>query len=158
ERYYRRQHIEINDFYPLDMSGYGAGFEDLQVGIGKMALAYLAGARPDITTASGNYVKSNADVRLYDVKAPGGTLGLWFDLATSKGGTTPMGDVIPSSTGYAVGLRYQTLEWHGGFQVFGIQYGTGPARHFTTAIPDPHPFLDSAERLLITAQILIQPH
>ena len=25
ERYYRRQHIEINDFYPLDMSGYGAG-------------------------------------------------------------------------------------------------------------------------------------
>src|SRR5262249_10741878 len=23
ERYYRRQHIEINDFYPLDMSGYG---------------------------------------------------------------------------------------------------------------------------------------
>ena len=28
ERYYRRQHIEINDFYPLDMSGYGAGIED----------------------------------------------------------------------------------------------------------------------------------
>src|SRR5262249_35715303 len=23
ERYYRRQHIDINDFYPLDMSGYG---------------------------------------------------------------------------------------------------------------------------------------
>jgi maltoporin len=30
ERYYRRQHIEIDDFYPLDMSGYGAGVEDLQ--------------------------------------------------------------------------------------------------------------------------------
>src|SRR5207245_4499942 len=25
QRYYRRQHIEINDFYPLDMSGYGGG-------------------------------------------------------------------------------------------------------------------------------------
>src|SRR5262249_17837449 len=24
ERYYRRQHIDIDDFYPLDMSGYGA--------------------------------------------------------------------------------------------------------------------------------------
>ena len=24
ERYYRRQHVEIDDFYPLDMSGYGA--------------------------------------------------------------------------------------------------------------------------------------
>ena len=31
ERYYRRQHIEIDDFYPLDMSGYGAGVEDLKV-------------------------------------------------------------------------------------------------------------------------------
>ena len=30
ERYYRRQHIEIDDFYPLDMSGYGAGAEDRQ--------------------------------------------------------------------------------------------------------------------------------
>src|SRR5262249_38798651 len=31
ERYYRRQHIDINDFYPLDMSGYGAGVEDLNI-------------------------------------------------------------------------------------------------------------------------------
>jgi maltoporin len=29
ERYYRRQHIDINDFFPLDMSGYGAGVEDV---------------------------------------------------------------------------------------------------------------------------------
>src|SRR5262249_54046821 len=32
ERYYRRQHVEINDFYPLDMSGYGGGVEDLDLG------------------------------------------------------------------------------------------------------------------------------
>jgi len=157
ERYYRRQHIEINDFYPLDMSGYGAGFEDLRVGIGKMAVAYLAGARPDITTANGNYVKSNADVRLYDVKAPGGTLGLWFDLATSKGGTSAGGAPIPNSTGYAVGLRHQRLEWLGGYHAFGIQYGTGPASNFSTGIDDPTPDLDSAARLLITEQILLQP-
>src|SRR5258706_5764357 len=31
ERVYRRQHIEINDFYPLDMSGYCAGVEDLNL-------------------------------------------------------------------------------------------------------------------------------
>src|SRR6516164_3534114 len=39
ERYYRRQHIDINDFYPLDMSGYGAGIEDLNLGPGKLAVA-----------------------------------------------------------------------------------------------------------------------
>ena len=39
ERYYRRQHIEIDDFYPLDMSGYGGGVEDLNLKFGKMALS-----------------------------------------------------------------------------------------------------------------------
>jgi maltoporin len=52
ERYYRRQHIDINDFYPLDLSGYGARIEDLSIRIGKVSLAYLAGARPDVTTDS----------------------------------------------------------------------------------------------------------
>src|SRR5258707_2269328 len=70
ERYYRRQHIDINDFYPLDISGYGAGVEELNVRIGKMAVGYLAGARPDIVTENGALAKSNVDVRLYDVKGP----------------------------------------------------------------------------------------
>ena len=58
-------------FYPLDMSGYGAGVEDWNLRIGKMAVAYLAGARPDIVTQYGNYAKSNIDVRFYDLKGPG---------------------------------------------------------------------------------------
>jgi maltoporin len=157
QRYYRRQHIEIDDFYPLDMSGYGAGVEDLTVGIGKLSAAYLAGARPDITTGSGRYVKNNADVRLYDVKAPGGTVAAWFNFATSKGGTTADGTFIPTSSGYAVGLKHQGLEWHGGYHVFGIQYGTGPAANFSTSIDDPTLFLDRSARLLVTEHVLLQP-
>src|ERR1700752_4022054 len=61
ERYYRRQHIEINDFYPLDMSGYGGGVEDLNVGFGKMAVPFVSAARPDIITQNGNLAKSNID-------------------------------------------------------------------------------------------------
>src|SRR5258705_6112103 len=64
ERYYRRQHIEINDFYPLDMSGYGGGVEDINLRIGKMSVAFLSGARPDIVTTNGYLAKSNIDVRL----------------------------------------------------------------------------------------------
>ena len=158
ERYYRRQHIEINDFYPLDMSGYGGGFEDLNVGIGKVAAAYLAGARPDITTQRGNYAKNNLDMRLYDVKAPGGTLAFWVNVASSRGGTTPEGEAIPTSTGWAIGLRHQRLEWLGGFHAFGIQYGKGPAANFSTSIDAPVPHFESAERVLLTEQILIQPN
>jgi len=46
ERYYRRQHIEIDDFYPLDTSGYGGGVEDVNVGFGKAAVSLLGGAIP----------------------------------------------------------------------------------------------------------------
>lgn len=84
ERYYRRYHIDIDDFYVLDMSGYGGGVEDLNVKVGKLAVAFLAGARPDIVTNIGTYAKSNIDVRLYDIKAPAGRAALWFDYRPGK--------------------------------------------------------------------------
>ena len=158
ERFYRRQHIEINDFYPLDMSGYGAGIEDWNLRIGKMSVAYLAGARPDIATQNGNYAKSNIDVRFYDLKGPFGLWGAWFDFATAKGGTSQTGAVIPTANGYAFGLRHQRLEWHGGYHTFSIQYGKGAASNFSTSIEDPNPFLKSSERLLIAEHLLLQPN
>jgi maltoporin len=158
ERYYRRQHIEINDFYPLDMSGYGAGIEDLSLRFGKLAVSYLAGARPDIAIENGNYAKNNIDVRFYDLKGPAGLWGAWFDFATGKGGTTPDGIVIPTSSGYAFGVRHQRLEWHGGFHTFAVQYGTGPASNFSTSIDNPTPFINSTARLLVTEQVLFQPN
>jgi maltoporin len=144
ERFYRRQHIEINDFYPLDMSGYGAGVEDVNLGFGKMAVAYLAGARPDVVTRNGTYIKSNIDLRLYDLSGPFGRWAGWFDFVTSTGGTTSDATAIPTSSGYAVGLRYQRLNWHGGYHTVGIQYGTRAASNFSTSIDDPTQFIDSS--------------
>jgi maltoporin len=158
ERYYRRQHIEIDDFYPLDMSGYGAGIEDLSVHFGKMAVAFLNGARPDVTTQNGNYAKSNLDVRLYDLKAPVGLLGAWFDYATEKGGTATTGQVIPTTSGFAGGVRFQDLEWHGGYNAVAVQYGTGAASNFSTSVDFPTAYQKSSERLLVTNHLLVQPN
>jgi maltoporin len=158
ERYYRRQQIYIDDFFPLDMSGYGAGVEDLDVRFGKLALGFLSGARPDITTENGNYAKGNIDMRLYDIKAPGGTAAVWFDFANSKGGTTSKGALIPTSNGYAFGIRHQRLEWHGGYHLLSIQYGTGAASNFSTSIDDPTRFVNSSSRFLITEQVVVQPN
>lgn len=155
ERYYRRQHIDIDDFYPLDMSGYGGGVEDIDLRIGKMAVAFLSGARPDIVTSNGALAKSNIDVRFYDLKGPAGLWGGWFDYATSKGGNTPAG-TVPTTDGYAFGLRHQRLEWHGGYHSFSIQYGTGAASNFSTNIDNPTPYLNSAKKLLITEQVVYQ--
>jgi len=158
ERYYRRQHIDIDDFYPLDTSGYGAGVEDVDLKFAKMAVSYLGAARPDITTENGNYAKSNLDLRLYDVKGPAGTLSFGFNFVNNKGGTTQNDTVIPSSDGYGVGFRYQRLEWHGGYHMFSFQYGTGAAANFSTSIDDPTPYLDKSKRLLITEHMLLQPN
>jgi maltoporin len=171
ERYYRRQHIDSDDFYPLDMSGYGGGVEDVSVGIGKLALALINTARPDIVTENGNLTKSNIDARLYDVKGPLGLWGVWFDYATSKGGTvtsaTTPGSTsvtnIPTSDGYAFGFRHQRLEWHGGYHTFMIQYGTGAASNFSnpgngTTIPNPTPYINYSRQFLFTEQVVLQPN
>jgi maltoporin len=157
-RYYRLQTTYLNDFFYLDMSGYGAGVEDLKLGIGKMSVAYLAGARPDVTTQNGTYAKSNIDVRLYDVKAPGGTVGVWFNFARAKGGTTQTGTVIPTSNGYAFAVGHQRLEWHGGYHRFVMQYGKGAASNFSTSLDDPTPFLKSSKRFRIVETLLLQPN
>ena len=158
ERYYRREHIEINDFYPLDMSGYGGGVEDIGVRIGKMSVAFLAGARPDLVTNNGYLTKSNIDVRLYDIKGPFGLWAGWFNYATTKGGVTPKGTLIKTLDGYAFGVRYQRLEWHGGFHSLAVGYGTGAASNFSTTIDDPTPFLHSSKRFLASEQVLFQPN
>jgi len=161
ERYYRRQHIEIDDFYPLDMSGYGAGVEDFDVGIAKMALAFLSGARPDIATQNGNLAKSNIDLRFYDLKGPLGLWAGWFDFATQKGGKTQTGTTlpaVPTTNGFAVGLRHERLEWHGGYHEFSIQYGTGAASNFSTSLDDPTYFFNSSARLLVAEHLLLQPN
>jgi len=158
ERYYRREHIEINDFYPLDMSGYGGGVEDIGIRIGKLAVAFLAGARPDLVTNNGYLTKSNIDVRLYDVKGPFGLWAGWFNFATTKGGVTPTGILIKTLDGYAFGVRYQRLEWHGGYHSFAVGYGTGAASNFSTTIDDPTPFLHSSKRFLAVEHLLFQPN
>lgn len=157
ERYYRRQDININDFYYLDMSGYGGGFEDLDARIGKVSVAFLAGARPDSVTENGTYSKQNVDMRLYDIHVPGGRLGFWANLAFAKGGTTTDGREIPSSTGQAFGALYLQPELFGGFNKFSVQYGRGPASNFSTSVDIPVLGARETTHFTLTDHMLIEP-
>jgi maltoporin len=171
ERYYRRQHIDSDDFFPLDMSGYGGGVEDLDLKFGKAAVAFIGVASPDLVTQNGNLTTSRIDATVYDVKGPLGLWGVWFDYATAKGGqiksTSDSNSVpitnVPSTNGYAYGIRHQRLEWHGGYHTFLIQYGTGAASNFSgpgigTTIPTPSPDTARSRQFLATEQIVLQPN
>jgi maltoporin len=167
QRYYRRHDIHINDFYYLDMSGYGGGIEDVPLGnFGKLALAWIGGSVDNYTTDNGNVAKQNIDLRLYDIKVPLGKAALWLDLSTTKGGEVR--DIfnadgskfsIDSSTGWAVGLIHRTEgeKFLGGYNEFSIQYGSGAAYNFASTLDASGPNLDSASRFRVTDHFTIQP-
>jgi maltoporin len=157
ERYYRRLHVDINDFYPVAMDGYGGGVEDLSVGFAKTAISYVFGARPDIVTGAGNYSKNILDVRLYAMRGPLRSWAGWFSYARAKGGATESGVALPGVSGFAVGIKRQQTRWEGGFNSLVIHYGRGAASTFNASVQDPTPYLKNAERLLIVDHLLYQP-
>ena len=158
ERYYRRLNIDINDFYFLDTSGYGGGVENLDVKIGKAAIAYLGGARDDLITSNGVYPKSVLDARLYGIKTPVGKLGVWYDYSFSKGGTLSDGTQLPSTGGWAIGIGHTREEWLGGYNRFSLQYGVGNAANFSTGIEYPTKYLPNAHTFRFTDSAVIQPN
>ena len=44
QRFYDRYDVHMTDFYYLDMSGFGGGIENIDVGLGKLSLAWLGGS------------------------------------------------------------------------------------------------------------------
>src|SRR3974390_1862227 len=157
ERYYRRLNIDINDYYMLDTSGYGGGFEDLNVKFAKASVAYLAGAREDIFSDSGNHSKNGAHGPPSDIHSLYGKLGLWYDYSFSKGGITPENTQVPSVGGWAIGIGHTKTELWGGYNRLTFQYGEGAAANFSTAIDDPTPFLQNAHTYRFTESSVIQP-
>src|SRR5580700_3836759 len=67
-RFYDRYNTDPEDYFWLDTSGYGAGVENIDVGVGKLNIAWLGGlAAQDISPSIGSYFKQTFDVRLKDI-------------------------------------------------------------------------------------------
>lgn len=158
QRYYRRQNIDINDFYALDMSGYGAGIEDVDLRVGKFALALLGAASEDVTTSGGGrYAKGTVDVRLYGVQGPLGRWALWGAVSRTPDGVTADGVAVPSAVGWGVGLKHLRPRLLGGFNNVLVDYARGPLANFRTDVPVPTPFLRAASTWLLADHLLVQP-
>jgi maltoporin len=167
QRYYKRYDIHINDFYFLDMSGYGAGVEDVPLAKGLHAsLAWLGGSVDNYTTDDGNVAKQNFDFRITDENWLPGKTTLWLDYSNTQGGEVrnvfkPNGSPfkIGSAPGWAIGLIQRTPEeaFLGGYNEFSIQYGSGAAYNFASTLDTSGPDLDDAWRFRVTDHFTIQP-
>ena len=87
QRFYRRRDTHIIDFFFNDMSGYGAGFQDMKVGEkATLSVAYLGGSVENQRNAMGNEIsadlgrlaKNTLDLRLSEIPAGPGTLEFWL--------------------------------------------------------------------------------
>lgn len=175
-RFYRRHDIHINDFYFWDMSGGGAGIEDVTLGDGKFAFAWIGdGAEsaiynqfntPDPANMAG-FSKSSFDFRYYDWKFLGGTGEVGLTYSTARSGVDSTGRKAEDSDGFALSLVRTDKEFldPNSLHKLSLQVGNGPAKTFTSGFdtftdatgtyirPDP----EESWRFRATDQIVVKP-
>ncbi|MDP8032722.1 maltoporin [Pasteurella atlantica] len=126
KRFYQRHDVHMNDFYYWDISGPGAGVENIDVGAGKLSLAVTR------NTESGGAVlgAEKADVYndVFDVRLAGiktnenGSLELGVDYgrAHAKDGAKFVDGA--TKNGYMLTAEHTQGNFFGGFNKFTIQY------------------------------------
>ncbi len=128
QRFLRLPELDINDFWWYDLSGYGGGFEDINVGIGKLDVTFVGFASNDInlSTSQGRQSKENINFKLGDVDVPFGKGTFWVNGGFVKGGidTVDTSVKFPDVGGVDVGFMHYVPGEKVNNQ-FGAQYGCG---------------------------------
>jgi maltoporin len=94
ERFYDRFDTHPDDYFWLDTSGYGAGVYNIDVGVGKLWLAWLGGLNDNFLSPSiGTFFKHTFDIRLKSIELGPipGNLALVLIGNVEKGGTFKQG-------------------------------------------------------------------
>ena len=137
----------MNDFYYMDMSGYGGGVENMDVGIGKFSIAWLGGNIDDFNSNATEVLaatdnKNTIDFRLSDIDLPGGQGIVWMSVSQTDDLIAPNGVnvVVDSSTGAAFGVGYRIPDVFGGlnesYSQTMVQYGFGSSANFRATQSD----------------------
>jgi maltoporin len=136
-RFYDRYNTDPEDYFWLDTSGYGAGVENIDVGIGQLNFAWLGGLNAqDISPGIGSYFKQTFDARLKNIQLGPipGTIALVLIGNYEKGGTFTQdydtaGDIVdltnPLHTDSAWGI--------GGGLIYNVKFGPGGGNNSLTA-------------------------
>lgn len=131
KRFYRDADIHMNDFfYFADMSGVGAGVEDMNLLSGKLAVAYMQYSDDSYVGSTGTATKQAIDVRLKDYSLNStDTLMFWLAEAYSAPGVSAA-KTYAATTGTAVGVRYHR-KLDQGFNDAAVIYGNGDMQSLT---------------------------
>ena len=176
-RFFERSDIHINDFFFRNMSGGGGGVEDIQLPFGQLSLAWIGnGSESDLYTDvpspntpanSAGFSKGNWDLRLYEVPLPFGKGDFNFIYANTQTGLDQDGNSISQMDGFAVYFLHlaKPLLDPNSFNLFSLQFGTGPAKTFTSGFEtltfDGKPYIrpdpNDSWRFRATEHLVLQP-
>ncbi|MDR5865498.1 maltoporin [Halomonas koreensis] len=127
KRFYQRHDIHMNDFFYWDLSGPGGGIENIDLGFGKLSLAWMRNTSEDDAFPEGgqNLANDTFDVRLAGLATnPGGSLEIGYDYGSATlTEAQERADVDPQE-GHMVTLEHTQGDWFGGFNKFAVQYAT----------------------------------
>lgn len=128
KRFYQRHDVHMIDFYYWDISGPGAGIEDIDLGFGKLSVAATrnteAGGSTSFTSGTDNVYNDTFDVRLANLAVNDGgklELGLDYGKARTKSGYR-LADGA-SKNGFMLTAEH-TQSVMSGFNKFVLQYAT----------------------------------
>ncbi|CDL80043.1 maltoporin [Xenorhabdus cabanillasii] len=131
KRFYQRHDVHMIDFYYWDISGPGAGLENIDLGLGKLSLAvtrntenggslgWIAGKKGDVSTSNDVF-----DIRLANLAInDGGTLELGIDYGRANTRKGYHLNKNASKDGVMLTAEH-TQSVLGGFNKFVVQYAT----------------------------------
>jgi maltoporin len=135
ERFYDRMNTDPDDHFWLDDSGYGAGVKNIDVGIGKLWFAWLAGLNDKFISPSvGTFFKHTFDVRLKDINVGIGHLALVLIGNYEKGSTFTTGyDNSGNQIPLTNPLHFNSAWGIGGGAIYNVHFGPGGGNNSLTA-------------------------
>lgn len=125
KRFYRDVDLNIFDWYYYgDMSGVGAGIDDIPLDNGKLAFAHLIQANGDLNTTAGRPVLQALDVRWKSIPMlTDKNLNLWGVYAWAQGSSEGVNKFVDTN-GYSLSARLNGPVFKGNNN-FAVLYGKG---------------------------------
>lgn len=128
KQYYRRENIDMIDFFYLNTSDTGIGVEDVDLGFGKVAVSVFGA-----TSGDPNLAFVRPDVRVYGIPVnPGGTLEVDLNVtAITRNSDTSAGGIAKgpndATAGFWVTVEHVQKGLLGGQNTLALQYATANA-------------------------------
>ncbi|WII73314.1 carbohydrate porin [Bdellovibrio sp. 22V] len=158
KRFYRDVDLYIFDwYYYADMSGVGAGIENIPLGEGRFAVAHLVQANDDLSTSVGLPVLQAVDLRWTTIPVTEDhNLNFWAVYAWAPESNDGMTS-YRSTNGYSIASRLQGL-WWGGQNNFALLYGKGTMKDFNIYAKSALPANDDSQNKAWTLRIVEDWH